>query len=374
MQVRRIDTRSRHDVRRFIHFPFGLYEGSPYWVPPLVSGIRTALDREKHPFYRHSTADFFLAEEEAGEVLGRIAVLNNRHYNDFHKTRVAFFYYFDAVNDLDVARGLFDTAAGWAREQGLDTLMGSKGLLRSDGMGILIEGFEHRAAPGVPYNYPYYRDFMKALGFEKEIDYDSAYVPGDYDLPERFYEIAEQVKQRRGFEVLSFKSKRELRKWIPRIQRVNNEAFTQVWGYYPLDAAEAQMIGRELLTIADPELMKLVIKDDELAGFSFVFPDVAGALQKTNGRLWPCGWIHLLWAFKHTRRLVGNGLGLLPKYQGLGANALMYTELFKTIRSRGQIELCDIVQVAETNAKSLGEMTAAGVHWYKKHRVYRRAL
>ncbi|MGC9358321.1 MAG: hypothetical protein ACP5GX_10645 [Anaerolineae bacterium] len=373
MRVRRLDTGSRQDVRRFIQLPFDLYEGSPYWVPPLVSGVRAALDRSQHPFYRHSTAAFFLAED--GEsTLGRIAVLNHRLYNDYHDKRAAFFHYFDAIDDLEVVEGLFDAAFAWARAEGLDTVIGPKGFLRSDGMGILIEGFEYRAAPGIPYNHPYYQRLIEALGFEKEIDYLSGYLSGDYDLPERFYRIAERVKERRGFWINSFTSKAELRRWIPNIQRVNNEAFTEVWGYYPMDDAEAAMAGRQLLSIADPELIKLVMKGDELAGFVFVFPDVSRALQKARGRLWPFGWIHLLLAFKRTHRLSANGLGLLPKYQGLGANAVLYTELLKTIKQRPKVDFCDLAQIAETNRKSLGEMAAAGVNWYKTHRIYRRSI
>jgi ribosomal protein S18 acetylase RimI-like enzyme len=214
---------------------------------------------------------------------------------------------------------------------------------------------------------------MDALGFEKEIDYLSGYVEGDYDLPARFYQIAERVKERSGFWVKSFDSKRELRRWAPQIQRVNNEAFTEVWGYYPLDDAETRMISQQLLTIADPRMLKLVMKGDEVAGFAFVYPDISAALQDIRGRLWPFGWIKLLREFKRTRRLSANGVGLLPKYQGLGANAVLYTELLKTLKSR-EFDFCDVAQVAENNQKSLGDMMAGGVRWYKRHRIYRRSI
>ncbi len=373
IQSRKLRLQDRTDIKRFIDFPIDLYAHCSRWVPPLVSGVRKTLDRSQHPFYRHSDAEFFVAEDERGQMLGRIAVLANRHYNDYHESKTAFFCYFDTVDDVHVAKRLFEAAEGWARDHGLDTLIGPKGFLRSDGMGILIEGFEHRAAPGIPYNYAYYQELMDALGFEKEIDYLSGYVEGDYDLPERFYRIAERVKARSGFWVKSFDSKRELRRWAPQIQRVNNEAFTEVWGYYPLNDAETQIISQQLLTIADPRMLKLVMKGDEVAGFAFVYPDISAALQDIHGRLWPFGWIRLLREFKRTRRLSANGVGLLPKYQGLGANAVLYTVLLKTLKSR-EFDVCDVAQVAENNQKSLGDMLAGGVQWYKRHRIYRRAI
>jgi ribosomal protein S18 acetylase RimI-like enzyme len=373
IQVIQLSADDRADVRRFIDFPLELYARCPQWVPSLASSVRMALNRDKHPFYRHSQAEFFVAENGMGEMLGRIAVLANRHYNDYHDSQVAFFCYFDTVDDVHVAKRLFAAAQAWADKHDLDTLIGPKGFLRSEGMGILIEGFEHRAVPGIPYNYAYYPELLDALDFEKEIDYLSGYVEGDYDLPERFYRIAERVKERRGFWVKSFASKRELRQWAPKIQRVNNEAFTEVWGYYPLDDAETEMIGQQLLTIADPQMLKLVMKDDEVAGFAFVYPDVSAALRETEGRLWPLGWVRLLREFNQTRRLSANGVGLLPKYQGLGANAVLYTELLKTLKSR-EFDFCDVAQVAENNQKSLGDMMAGGVTWYKRHRIYRRPI
>jgi hypothetical protein len=330
------------------------------------------MNRRRYPYYRHSDADFFLAERD-GEAVGRVAVLENRRYNDYHQARVAFFYYFDAVDDAEVAHGLFDAAARWAHARGLTRLMGPKGFLRSDAVGLLVEGFEHRAAMGMPYNHAYYPDLLEAAGFEKEVDYLSGYLKGHEDLSDRFYRLAEKIRARRGFWVKSFKNKRELRAWIPRIQQVNNEAFTDVWGYYPIDAAEAQMIARQLLTVADPNLMKVVMKDDEIAGFAFVYPDISEALKEVRGRLWPFGWMALLIARQRTRRMSGNGVGLLPKYQGLGASAVLYVELAKTLKA-AKATHCDLAQAMETNVKSLGDMNALGVHWYKRHRVYRRAL
>jgi hypothetical protein len=37
-------------------------------------------------------------------------------------------------------------------------------------------------------------------------------------------------------------------------------------------------------------------------------------------------------------------------------------------------EHADLVQVEERNSKSLGDMAAVGVRWYKRHRIYRREL
>ncbi|MGC9349606.1 MAG: GNAT family N-acetyltransferase [Anaerolineae bacterium] len=372
MIVREIDTEDRSDVNRFIDFSFDLYEGCEQWVPPLVSSLRLAMDRRRHPFYHHSDAAFFVAELD-GQVAGRIAALDNERYNAYNDAKVAFFYYFDVIHDQQVAQGLLDAAADWARSRGLEKLMGPKGPLRSDPYGILFQGFEYRAAMSMPYNYPYYADLLTAAGFEKEIDYVSGHISGSYELPERLVTLIDRIKTRRGFWVKSFETKRELRKWIPEIQRVNNAAFTDIWGYYPIDDAEVRMIGKQLLTIADPRLIKIVMKDDEIAGFAFLFPDVGETLRSIRGRLWPFGWIKVLIALHRTDRLLANGIGLLPKYQGLGASALLYHAFRETV-DEDEANYCEIAQIMETNIKSLGDMNMLGVDWHKVHRVYRRSL
>jgi hypothetical protein len=173
--------------------------------------------------------------------------------------------------------------------------------------------------------------------------------------------------------VKSFATKRELRRWVPEIQRINNEAFTDVWGYYPIDEAEANAIADRFLAAADPRLIKVVLKGEEVVGFIIGYPDISAGIQRAKGRLWPLGWIHLLPEFRRTKWANFNGAGLLPEHQGVGANAVLYTELAKSVRDF-DFEHADLVQVAETNTKSLGEVNTAGAEWYKRHRVYRREL
>ena len=372
MKIRRLDVRKRRDVRRFIDFPFQLYAGDDHWSPPLRSGVRRTLNRKSHPFYAHSDAAFFVAED-GGRMRARVAVLDNSRYNGHTGRNAAFFTYFDAADDAEAARGVLDAAAAWAAERGRTSLLGPKGFVRSDAPGLLVEGFQYEAALAMPYNFDYYPRLLETAGFVKEVDYLSGYLTKGYELPERLVRLVGVIKERYGFQARALRSKRELRRWIPALQKINNEAFTQVWGYYPIDEAEARMVARQLLTIADPKLLKIVTKGEEIAGFLFIFPDVSAALRKTRGRLFPLGWITILRGLKTTTRMSGNGVGLLPQYQGKGASALLYAEIAETLTSAGATH-CDVAQALESNVKSLGDMNMLGVVWHKRHRVYRRAI
>jgi GNAT superfamily N-acetyltransferase len=375
MQIRRLDPGNKRDVGQYVELPFQLYRESSLWVPPFVDEVRSQLDSSRHPFYQHSTAAFFLALE-GDKAVGRIAVLHNVRYNQYHKDkeRTAFFYHFDCVDDLAVSRALFDAAFDWARGRGLELMWGPKGFIAIDGQGVLVKGFEHRPALGIPYNYPYYGKLLEDAGFTKQLDFVSAYIDRQIDLPQRFFDVAEKVKQRRGLRSVSFRTKAEMRTFVPLVTKVYNDSFVEVQGYVPITAAEAKVISDRIFSVADPRLITVLMKQDELVGFILAYPDISAAVQRCRGRMWPTGWYHLFREFKRTRWLNFNGMAIIERYRGLGGNALLYAELYHTLMGRDQYQYADLVQVQETNARMVQELEAVGVKPYKKHRVYRRPL
>jgi GNAT superfamily N-acetyltransferase len=372
IEIHKVDTTDPRDVKRFVQFPFRLYRGCRQWVPPLVSSACKQLNRERHPFYRHSDADFFLALQ-GGEVVGRIAVLEPRRRNAYRDQRGAFFYLFEAVEDIEVARALFPAAFEWARSRDLEMISGPDGLLPGDGLGVLVKGFEHRPAMGITYNYPYYDAFIQDSGFHKQTDYYSCYVPGDIEIPERICRIAEKMKERRGFQILRFRTKGEMRAVAPRVIEAYNAAFAENREFVPIMGEDAEKIAERLIDMTQPDLVKVVAKGEEIVGFVLGFPDVSAALQRCRGRLHPFGWALLLWESKRTRWVNFNGGGILPQYQGLGVNAILYYEMYKTFRERDFLH-ADIVQVNEQNTRMMRDLEGLGADFYKAHRIYERAL
>ena len=373
MQIHQLDLSNRRDTRRFVDLPFHLYRDSAQWVPPFVDEARAQLDRERHPFFQHSEAAFFLALE-GDEAVGRIAILDNARHNKHHGSRTAFFYLFDAVDDTAISRALLDAACDWARGRDLDRVWGPKGFLHTDGQGILVDGFEHRPAVGIPYNFPYYDPLLEAAGLEKALDFVSYRMDRQYRFPQRFLDVAEKVKQRRGLRSTTFRSKAELRALVPQVTAIYNQAFVEVQGYTPVTDAEAQAIGQRILSVADPDLISILWKGEELAGFVLAYPDVSDAIQRCRGRMWPTGWFHLLRELKRTRWINFNGAAILPRFRGLGGNALLYAELYHILIRHPQYDFADLVQVQETNTRMIQELESMGVHAHKRHRIYQRSL
>jgi GNAT superfamily N-acetyltransferase len=372
VQIHKVNTTDRQDVGRFVQFPFHLYRDCPQWVPPLISSARKQLNREHHPFYRHSDADFFLAMQ-ADEIVGRIAVLEPRRRNAYRDQNGAFFYMFETVNDIDVARALFAAAFDWARDRGMKVISGPDGLLPGDGLGVLVKGFEHRPAMGITYNCSYYDDFIHDSGFSKQTDYYSCYLPGDFEMPERVCRIAEKMKERRGFRLLRFRTKDEVRAAAPQIISAYNAAFLENREFTPIAGEDAEKIAERFINMTQPDLVKVIMKGEDVVGFALGFPDVSVALQRCRGRLYPFGWALLLWESRRTRWINFNGGGIRPEYQGLGVNAILYYEITRTVHERGFLH-ADIVQVNEQNTRMIADLEALGVDFYKAHRIYERPL
>jgi GNAT superfamily N-acetyltransferase len=368
--VEKINTRDRSEVRRFLQFPFKLYQEHPLWVPPILIDARAQLNPDVHPFYEHSHAEFFLALRD-GEVAGRIALMENKPYNRYHDRQMTQFFLFECVEDFGVASQLFERAIEWTRARGLTQILGPKGFGALDGYGMLVEGFEHRPAMTMmSYNPPYYSQFMERLGFRKEVDFISCYLGRDrFALPERVHRIAERAARRSGFRILRFKNKKEMRAWAPKIGKTYNQAFINNWEYYPLSEREIKFLTDNILTIADPRLIKIIAHDDEAIGFLFGFRDISAAIQRNKGKLLPFGIFDMLLEMKRTKWVDINGAGILPEYQGRGGNALLYSEMEKTIREYGFLH-AELVQVAETAVQMRSDLENVGGVPYKNHRVY----
>jgi hypothetical protein len=136
---------------------------------------------------------------------------------------------------------------------------------------------------------------------------------------------------------------------------------------------EIDFIVDEIMLIANPKLIKIIAHGEDVVGFAFGFPDVSAAMQRAKGKLIPFGIIDLLIEMRRTKGMAGNGMGLLPAFQGRGGNALLYSELGKTIEEFGFTHL-ELTQVAETAVQMRRDLETLGGDPYKNHRVFSRAL
>jgi hypothetical protein len=367
MKIIRLDLSNKRQARDFLHLPFSIYRDIPQWVPPLQMDERLRLDPKRFPFYKHSHAAFFLAYEGTRPI-GRLAVLDNHHYNEFN------FYLFECEDDPAVVQGLFDSAFAWARARGLTKIFGPKGFTPLDGFGLLVKGFEHRPAFGLPYNPAYYPALIESVGFQPHLESVSGYLGADIKFPPRIHELAERIAARRGLRIARYEKRSDLRALVPQLKELYNNALRGTSGNTPLTDEDVDALANQLLWFADPKLIKIVMKGDQPVGFLLAYPDISTALQKTKGKLFPFGWLTMFRELKRTDWLNINGAGLVPEYRGSGGTAILYSEIFKSVRESGQFRHAEVVQIGVENENMQREMENFGVDFYKMHRTYQRDL
>ncbi len=376
MEIVQVNPSNKKLVRQFMRLPFIIYKNIPEWVPPLLMDERVRFNVRKYPFYKHSQAAFFLTKRD-NLPTGRIAVTNNRLFNDHNQETTAFFYLFECENNPETASMLFEAAIGWARSQGLNKLIGPKGFTPLDGFGMLAKGYKYRPALGIPYNPPYYIDLLEGLGFEVASESVSGYMNAAMEFPIRIHELSKRIQQRRGLTVSRFKKRNDLKVLIPKLKDLYNGALGGTSGGIPLTDFEAKSLASQLMWFADPSLIKIVIHTNsenheikKMVGFLLAYPDISGALQRTAGRIFPFGWVTLLRELKKTDWININGAGLIEEYRGLGGTALLFSEMQKSIVESGQFRHAEIIQIGVDNYNMQRELENFGINFSKIHHVY----
>jgi hypothetical protein len=369
IDIQKVENSQSPYCRDFIKIAFSIYRDSPHWVPWFNKDIIAFIDR-RHPVFEHSTGAFFVALK-GNQPAGRIFVFDNTRYNKTHSLNSAFFYFVDFIDDRQVVDALFQTAIEWARARDLDGLMGPMGLGGVTGVGLLVDGFEHRASMTMMmYNRAYYPQRIEEFGFVKYIDNFSFYLPTTATLPDIIAQSAADLLKKGECRVLEFKSKKQLLELVDDIVAIFAQTLIDHVGNYALSAKELAYLKNSLLQIADPRLIIIIAYKDAIIGFLFGFHDLSAALQRAEGKinLWTA--YRLLREYKKADRILINGMGILPDFQGTGANTLLYAEIEKTIRQYTQFKHLEMVQIQETTAKMLSNVETLQGKILKTHRVY----
>jgi hypothetical protein len=369
IDIKKVENSQSPFCRDFIEIPFALYRHDPNWVPWFDKDIIAFIDRH-HPVFEHAAGEFFVALK-GNQVVGRIFVFDNTRYNQTHSLNSAYFYFVDFVDDGPVVERLFQTAIDWAKARNLDSLMGPMGLGGVTGIGLLISGFDQRAAMTMMmYNHAYYAQRFEELGFTKYIDNFSFYLPTTAKLPDIIAQCATDLLKKGECRVLEFKSKQQLLQIADDIVTVFVQTLSDHVGNYELSANELTFLRNSLMQIADPRLIKIITYKDKVIGFLFGFHDLSAAMQRAGGKLNLWSNLRLLREYKKADRILINGMGILPEFQGTGANTLLYAEIEKTIRQYTQFKHLEMVQIQETTAKMLSNVDTLQGEILKTHRVY----
>lgn len=368
VQIKQVS--GRKELKEFVKFNIDLYKDSPYHVPSLINDEMDTLDSKKNPAFEICDAVYFLAYKD-GKVAGRIAGIINHRCNEVWKQNYARFGFLDFIDDEEVVDALFTAVETWAKKQGVDALHGPLGFTDLDKEGMLIKGFDQLGTMATCYNYSYYSNHMKRMGFEKDQDWHEFKIYIPEGIPEKHQRVGEIVKRKYGLKVLKFKSTKEIMPYAQQVFETLNAAFAPLYGFAPLTQKQIDYYVDIYIPLLRLDLVTVIIREEDNAvvGFGISLPSLSEAFKKAKGKLLPFGWFHLLKALKSKPKVVDLYLtGVLPEYQSKGVNALLFNDLIPVYKKIGTI-------YAESNPE-LETNSAVQAQWdyfKREHHKTRRA-
>jgi hypothetical protein len=367
---------TKGDLKKFIKFPWDVYKGDPYWVPPLIMDRQNILNKKGNPFFEHAEADYFLAYKE-GKLVGRIAAIKNDLHNSTHNDKVGFFGFFECFNDQEVANALFDTAKNWLKERGIDTMRGPMNPSTNDDCGMLLEGFDDEPRIMMTYNPKYYLTLCDNYGFKKTKDLVAYSLETEkVRSSAKLKRVAELARERARIKISTLNMK-EFNKELEKVKYVYNKAWAPNWGFVPMTEHELDHMAADLKMLVEPRLVLFGEIDGETVGFALVMPDYNQIFKSMNGKMLPFGWVKLLF-HKYLPKKMNwvrvITLGLIPDVQKRGLDGVFYWEIVNRAADLGYFKGEASWILEDNEMMNRGAKHVMGGDLYKKYRIYDIAI
>ena len=373
-QIDIIKVKTKKQLKKFIHLPAKIHRNHSNWVPPIYMDERQFYNRRKNESFSYCDTILLLAMQN-NECVGRIMGIINHKYNKAHNENDARFCFLETYDDYKVANKLLTAIEEWAITKGKTGLVGPLGFSDKDPQGFLFEGFDQPSVIATVCNFPYMLDFVERSGFTKKIDL----VTYKIDVPETVPEFYKKIYQRAlnnngGIRVINFSSRKQLKPYVRPVLELMNKTFIGIYAYSPLSAKEMDEFASRYLMVLDPRFVKVIENEkDEVIAFILGMPDISDGIKKSNGYMFPLGFIQVLRSQKKTKQLNLLLGGISAEYRNKGLDTILGVEMLESANKRG-MKYIDSHLELETNLKMRAEMEKMGGAVYKRFRIYTKAI
>jgi GNAT superfamily N-acetyltransferase len=333
---------NKKDKKDFINFPHDLYSGDNNYVPELYLNISEILSEKKNPFFKHSNAELFLAKDDQGKTVGRIAAIQDNNYNEHHDSNIGFFGFFDVINDYSVAKQLLDTAYDWVKANGAVQILGPTNFTTNDTAGVLVDGYDSPPTVMMTYNKPYYSQLLEQYGFSKEMDLFAYLIPTD-EVNEKSLRLATMLQERLKRKGITIRTstKKSKKSDIKKIKPV----YLAAWEF-----------------------------EGQLVGFGVALPDINEITKDFNkGKLLPFNFIKLLTRKSKVSLIRIILLGVLKEYRKLGIEAIFFANYIKAAKENN-LRAGEASWILESNTMMVQAAEKLNGKRYKTYRIYSKAI
>lgn len=334
---------SKKDKKKFFKFLIDLYKDNPYAVPNLYADEFGEFDPEINDAFRFADCKMFLAYKD-GKIAGRIAGIWHRGSNDKTGLKQLRFTRFDVIDDFEVTKALFAELYKWAKELGMNEIIGPISFSDLNEEGMLIEGFDKPSTYIEIYNHPYYVEHMQKLGAYKVVDWDCFRIKVPEKPDEKLQSLCDTIAERNGYSLLDVKylykhDKKLLDKYVMQCLDILDEVYEPLYGVSPINEKQKRREMASIYQVLVPELAALVMHEGRVIAYGFLMPSMNKVLQKAKGSIFPRGIIPYIKAMTHIEVADMMSIGVTKSHSNKGAVAMIFNSCIKGLIKLGVKEI-----------------------------------
>jgi len=367
-----IEVTSKKLLRDFIKLPFEIHKDHKLWVPPLLADEKLYFDQNKNiAFKKNETVLLVVIDDQ--KCVGRVMGIINSDYNQKQNELTARFGFLDYYKNENVFNVLMESVESWARNKGMNKIVGPMGFSDQDPEGFIIEGYDLEPSIATYFNYEYIPIMLESKGYSKEVDYVVYLIDLNKPIPSIHKKIFQRFIERTNLKLLTFTSKRELKPFIVPIMHLMNETFANLYGYNPLTQEEIDFTVKRFWPLINPRFVFAAEDKSQLVGFIIGIPNMNEGFRACKGKLFPFGISKLISAAKKSKQLDLLIAGIKSEYRGMGLDVWGMISMINSAKKAG-FTLMDSHHELETNTRVRVEMERIGGTLEKRFRIYKKLL
>ena len=354
--------------------PWSVYADDPAWVPHLLLERREQFSA-RNPYFAHARCCFWLAyrgTRPVGRISAQIDELHHARYRD----ATGFFGLLEAENDAGTFHELLSTAEVWLREQGMLRIRGPFNFSINQECGLLVEGYDTPPMIMMGHSRPYYAAQLEAEGYQGVKDLLAYRLAMHFTSPEIMKSILNKAA---GCARVRPLRRSQLHEDLEIIADVFEDAWSANWGFIPFTKDEVRHLGDNLRLLVDDDAVQIAEVDGVPAAMIVALPNLNEVIRDLQGRLFPLGWLKLLWRLKvkypKTARVVL--MGVRKRFQQSPLGAALAFLLIDAVRAHGirrGVQEVELSWILEDNMPMRNILAMIGGVPYKRYRIYEKVF
>lgn len=367
-----IEVNSKSDLKKFIYLPEKIHKSHKNWLYPLYSDDKIFFDPLKNKAFNYCDTVLALAKTN-GKVTGRIMGIINHRYNEINNENFGRFCFMETEDDKEIFHALVSYVEKWAKNKGMERLVGPFGFSDEDPQGFLVEGFDQPTVMVTNCSFPYMAQMIEGEGYSKKMDFVQYKINTPTEIPP-LYERVAQRPTKNGYKIIEFTKRKQLKPFIRPVLGLTNATYTEIFGYVPFSEEEMDDFAKRYLPILDPKFIKVIVDiNSEVVAYVIGMPNISEGIRKAKGRMFPFGFIKILRSMKKTNQLDLLLGAVKDDLRNIGLDTMLAKAMLKSAKERG-LTIIDSHVVMETNTKMRAEVEKLGGEIYKRYRIFQKDL